>query len=210
MPIYHDPQLDALAIAKCDQGARADIKASSDQVRVTGDSDVIIRTWKEADADGAIESDFYLTFVKIPQALAYFRKPIHEVRPLIENAQPKIKGKVTQKTLAKMVAIRINRLREEIDLKNQSEENHYQFQLKNPQAYGGRTIVKPTPHTFLGDIDSIEKLAEEHQRWAKANTWGGERLWKKIQKELLNKPELTDQDVKDGFGMVLAGMVMEE
>lgn len=210
MPIYHDLALDEIAISKCDQGARADIKQHANEIRVTGDSDVIVRTWTEADKSGAIDKNFHLTFVRIPQALAYFYKPIDQVRPLIENAQPKIKGKVTQKTLAKMAALRINLLRKEIDLRNKSEENHYQFQLKNPQAYGGRTIVKPTPHAFLGDIDSIESLAEEHRRWAKVSNWGGERLWKKIQKELLNKPELTDQDVKDGWGMVLAGMVMEE
>lgn len=209
MPIFHDEMLDELATKKCDIGARADIKKHADEVRLTGDCDIIIRTWMEADRDGAIGEMFNLTFVKIPQALVYFYRPINEVRPLIESAQPKVKAKVGTKVLAKMVAVRIRNLLIEIKASNDNEVAHYNFILKNPN-YSGQTPTLPVPHELLGDIDSIARLEEEFDRWAKTGRWGRDRWLRLLRKELLNKPELTDQDVKDGYGMVIAGQVMEE
>lgn len=209
MPVYHDNELDELAHKKCDLGARAEIKKHADEVRVVGDTDIIIRTWKEADEAHAISEGYELTFVRIPQALVYFYKPIHEVWPLIDGVQPKTKGKVGNRVLAKMIAKRIKDLLIDIKATNDSEQQAYSYR-KNSPHYSGQTLVAPVPYEITGDIDTIAKMELEFDRWAKSGGWNRDRPLRQLRKALLNKPELTDQDVKDGYGMVLAGLVMEE
>ena len=210
MPVYHDEKLDELAIKKCELGARAEIKMHADEVRITGDMDVIIKTWEEASLSGALRYDFELTLVRIPQALAYFKKPIREVWTLIDGAQPKTKGKVGNKVLAKMIARRVNDLLEEIKASNEAELSGYNFRRTNPNFSNVTGITKPVPFVLSEDIDSITKLESEFERWSKSGGWGRERPLRQLRKAILSKPELTNQDVKDGYSMVLAGIVMSE
>jgi len=211
MPVYHDEKLDELAIKKCELGARAEIKNHADEVRVTGDMDVIIKTWEEASMSGALRYDFELTLVRIPQALAYFKKPIREVWTLIDGAQPKTKGKVVSRVLAKMIAKRIRDLLEEIKSANDNAMSSYNFRKGNPNfSSASNPIVPPVPFAIDGDLDSIVKLESEFERWSKSGGWGRDRPLRQLRKALLNKPELTDQDVKDGYNMVLAGIIMSE
>lgn len=211
MPVFHDPQLNELALKKCDLGARSAIKEVADIVRVAGDTDVIVATWLEAQRIGSLREDFILTIVQIPAGIAYFYKPIDEVRILIENAQPKTKGKVPNRTLTKMIAARINALKKEIQTDYDSKLNHHNFVKTNP-AYANQLHKYPQPvlHTFLSDINTKARLEEEFERWAQIQQWSGSRMLRKLRKELLSKPELTDQDVKEAYDLVLAGQVMEE
>ncbi len=210
MAVYHDEKLDELANRKCELGARSEIKQHADEVRIIGDADVVIKTWEEASLSGALRYDFELTLVRIPQALAYFKKPIREVWTLIDGAQPKVKGKVGNKVLAKMIARRINDLLKEIKASNAAELSGYNFRRTNPNFSNVTGLTKPVPFVLSEDIDSITKLESEFERWSKSGGWGRDRPLRHLRKALLNKPELTNQDVKDGYGMVLAGQVMSE
>lgn len=210
MPVFHDPALDEIATKKCDLGARHEIKRHADHVRVTGDADVVIRTWQEADKEGSLRDGFNLTFVRIPQALVYFYKPIHEVVPLIESAQPKVKGKVVSKVIVKMIARRINDVMVDIHSHNESQLNSYNFRKANPNYAGNTNVTPPVPFVINGDIDTKEKLEAEFIRWSGVSNWNGVRSLRHLRKDLLSKPELTDQDVKEAWNLVLAGQVMKE
>lgn len=207
--IYSIPDLDKLANEKADDGCRPLLKAAANKYITCGDHSKIIEAYRIADTEGHLRSDLVLTMVSIIGGILFFNKSPESVWEIVREMVPPVKGKLPSTTLQKMVALRIKELIKMVRYQNQSYINTYNWQAEDAKK-GGKPL--PAYPTLIPEPDF--KTLNELNHWLDNSPFPYkyeiERFAKKFRKQVLNKPELTDQDVAGGMNLVTMGLVMEE
>lgn len=201
MPIYYDEKLTAIAWDKADKGCRKPIKDGCDHYEVIGDSDKFINHLLKADQMGYIRSDLVLTLVRVNQGLCFFNKPIWEVKEFIEGVKPVLKGVVAPKVLDKMVYARLSALKRSMD-----EHNEYMA------SYGKHAAATAAPITFpeIRTIQGLKDFLNTYETYHYNAQWVAKKIVNAFYKEVLNKPELLDENIHRAYDLYTIHGIMEE
>lgn len=200
-------KLDQIAKDRCDSGCRNELKSIADQHEACGDHKKIIQTYEEAERLGYLRPDLVLTLVSVNQAILHFRKPLDQVWRMIEDLKPTPKGKVPNKVLVKMMAKRIQEVREIVQKANKYKQDSYRYHIeaatRNNQPIPPPPVLVPDPE--FDSIQSLHDFMSQHQ--TAQYLWELKRIYRKMKQDILVKPELGDQEVREASQ--LAAIAME-
>lgn len=203
--IHHLDSLDKLANDKANEGCRAELKKLADRFVACGNHDKMIETYRLADHLGHLNSSLVLTIVSINQGLLFFQKSPDDVKDLISKLTPTPKGRVGDLILTRMAAVRIKRIHDLVATNNNHNKQMYEWQVSQGKGnIGSPPVYEPLPE--LRTIQEIRNYVDESKH--PLFRWDWRKLKDRLEKELLNKPELTDENISLGMDLVIAGQVM--
>jgi hypothetical protein len=204
-----DAELDKLASHKSDIGCRKQLKEAADKYVPCGSHVNIVWTLQMAEEDGYLRPDIVLTVVCINQGILFFRKPLEEVRQIVQDITPQRKAKIPSKVLTRMTAIRLNKLKGYIREHNASAQAHYKWQL-NMSNNGAASVPTPPVQFEMPDLRTIEQARNFLQSYNGNMQYYVNKLKKEMERDIFSRPELTDSDVSFAMDLVIMGTVAEE
>lgn len=206
---YHDEELDKVANKKADVGCRATMKSLADGYTNTGTARKILLAYEQAEKLGHLRTDIDITMVCLSQGILFFHKKLDEVRSSIHNMVPPVKGKVPTVVLTKMVAARIQEIVNLVKGRNSNMLESHRWTTANARNAGQPPppppVLLPIPDNFR-TIQSIRDFLSTQPR----NAWEMKQMENRMEREVLNKPELTDAIVASAMDLVICGLVAEE
>ena len=210
--LFHDVLLDQMAMKKCDEGCRPNLKDAADETMRTGISAEIIQAMQLAEARGFLHPDLTLTLVQINQALLFFKTDADSVKALVSVMVPKTKNSVPipPKVIVKMAALRLNKLVKSLHEHNRNASDRNASNAA--QAAAGQAWAMgqpPVPSLTVPDeLRTVEATKRALQDLVNLRSWQARDIEKDFVM-LFAKPELTDEHISAGWDLVLTGEVMD-
>lgn len=202
---FHLDMLDSLAQAKCDQGLRDEVKKTASRVILVARYETVIETYEELQIFGYLDPNLTLTVVHINAALLHY----HEVPELVKKKLEEIgyvgKTKLPEKVLVKMLATRFSEIFSHIKITNGYLNKNYLIDnAKNNQPTGAPISYKePIFRTVQGVHEYLEPIGRKQYMYELG------KIYKRMNRDILNKPGLTDAVVSQAYDLHMIGGIHE-
>lgn len=205
--IYHDIELNFLARNKAEKvpNGYRDLKTYADRNLACGTHYRVVEALTSVDAFGYIQNEYDITLVAIPGSLLFFHKNLEQTREFLKEWEPKLKKKVPANVLVKMICGRFESLDKIINENNgtvrryKGSQNNWYEKYQEVQYPEWRSVseIREWTKAILDDRTVLTFMYHDINSW-----------WKKFQREILSKPELTDHDISSATDLMISSRVM--
>jgi len=192
---FHLKTLDELAEEKCNKGLRKEVKNTASRVVKVTRHEVVINSYEEAHKFGYLDPNLTLTIVHISSLLLHYNESPEVVKQILEKLEHTGKTKLPEKILVKMLATRLCEIYEVI-----KKANKY---LGNSQT-SARKFEKPV-FRKVQEVKSYLDLIHAQQYMHPMR-----KIRLRMNREILNKPELTDMVVSQAYDLHMIEEVQDE
>lgn len=201
---FHLDMLDSLAQSKCDQGLREEVKKTASRVLPVAKYETVIETYEELQLFGYLDPNLTLTVVHINAALLHY----HEVPELVKQKLEEIgyvgKTKLPEKVLVKMLATRFSEVYSVIRKTNGYLNKNYLTDTANHRNIPPPILYEePVFRTVQGVHECLQSISRKQYMYELV------RIYKRMNRDILNKPELTDAVVSQAYDLHMIGGIHE-